>query len=203
MRRLAILAAVVLVLAAPALAQSTTWNIDPAHTSAQFSVRHMMVTNVRGQFTKVSGVVNIDDKDITRSTVEVTIDATSIDTQNDRRDNHLKSADFFDVATFPTITFKSKSVAAAGAGRLKVTGDLTIRGVTREVTLDVEGPTPPINAGRAIKRGASATTKINRQDFGVKWNNPLEGGGVVVGDEVSITIDVELNKAQAQAPPAQ
>ena len=186
-------AAVLLVAAAlPCSAQVSTWQIDPAHSAAQFSVRHMMISTVRGDFQKMTGMMQLDEKDITKSTIEVTIDTTTVDTREPKRDAHLKTPDFLDVANFPTITFKSKSVSAAGAGRLKVTGDLTIRGVTKEVVLDVEGPTPALKVGNGTRRGVSATTKINRKDFGVSWSRALDGGGVVVSDEVNITLDVEL-----------
>lgn len=185
-------AALLLVATISCSAQVTTWQIDPAHSAAQFAVRHMMISTVRGEFHKLSGTLVLDEKDITKSTIEVTIDATTVDTREERRDNHLKSADFLDVANFPTMTFKSKSVSAAGEGRLKVTGDLTIRGVTKEVVLDVEGPTSPIKQGNSTRRGVSATTKINRKDFGVSWSRALDGGGVVVSDDVNITLDVEF-----------
>ena len=186
-------AAVLLVAAAlPCSAQVSTWQIDPAHSAAQFSVRHMMISTVRGDFQKMTGMMQLDEKDITKSTIEVTIDTTTVDTREPKRDAHLKTPDFLDVANFPTITFKSKSVSAAGAGRLKVTGDLTIRGVTKEVVLDVEGPTPALKVVNGTRRGVSATTKINRKDFGVSWSRALDGGGVVVSDEVNITLDVEL-----------
>jgi len=173
-------------------AQVSTWQLDPAHSAAQFSVRHMMISTVRGDFQKLTGTLQLDEKDVTKSSIEVTIDTTTVDTREDRRDTHLKSADFLDVVNFPTMTFKSKSVSAAGEGRLKVTGDLTIRGVTKEVVLDVEGPTAALKAGNSTRRGASATTKINRKDFNVNWSRALDGGGVVVGDDVNITLDVEF-----------
>jgi polyisoprenoid-binding protein YceI len=176
-------------------ARADVYEIDSGHSAAQFSVRHMMVANVRGEFGKVTGTVNIDDKDIAKSTVEATIDASTVSTRNADRDGHLKSPDFFNVAQFPTITFKSKKVEAAGAGKLKVTGDLTMHGVTKQVVLDVNGPTPVIKDPFGnMKRGAEATTKLSRKDFGLSWNKALEAGGVAVGDEVSITLDVELIK---------
>ena len=189
-----ILRAAVLLLAAslPSAAQVSTWQLDPAHSAAQFSVRHMMISTVRGDFQKMTGTLQLDEKDITKSSIEVTIDATTVDTREERRNNHLKTADFLDVANFPTMTFKSKSVSAAGEGRLKITGDLTIRGVTKEVVLDVEGPTPAMKAGNQTRRGASATTRINRKDFGVSWSRSMDGGGVVVSDDVNITLDVEF-----------
>ncbi|MGH9603503.1 MAG: YceI family protein [Terriglobales bacterium] len=181
-------------------AQAATWQIDSKHSYAHFSVRHLMVSNVRGSFSNVSGTLIIDEGDLTKSSVEATLDATTINTQEPDRDNHLKSADFFDVANHPTITFKSKKVEKAGKDRLRVTGDLTIRGVTKQAVLDVEGPTPAIKDPRGnLKRGATATTKINRQDFGVAWNRTLEAGGVVVGEEVSITIELELAKVEPKS----
>ncbi len=170
----------------------TTWNIDPAHSNAQFSVRHMMISNVKGEFTKVSGKVLFDPSKPETLSAEAVIDVSTINTREHDRDNHLKSPDFFHVEEYPAITFKSKR-AEKGAGGLKLTGDLTIHGVTHEVTLDVEGPTPPTKDPWGNTRvGASATAKINRKDFGLKWNQALETGGVLVGDEVKITIDVEL-----------
>jgi polyisoprenoid-binding protein YceI len=182
-------------LALPSLAAASTWDIDTAHTTVTFSVRHMMVTNVHGTFTKVSGTVSLDDKDVSKSSLEITIDPASVDTRNEKRDAHLRSPDFFDVAKFPSITFKSTKVVAAGKGHLKVTGDLTLHGVTKPVTLDLEGPTPEVLDPRGnAKMGASATTKINRSDYGMKPGMPMATGGFVVSDEVPIAIDVELNK---------
>lgn len=190
---LAVAAAVLL--AFPAMAAPSQWAFDSHHSSAQFAVKHLMISTVRGEFHGLSGIVNWDDKDITKSTVEVTIDTTTVDTREPDRDKDLKSANFFDVAQYPTITFKSKKIELAGANKLKVTGDLTIHGVTKEVTLDVEGPTPPIKDPWGKQRTAlNATTTINRQDFGVKWNKTMDGGGVVVSDSVNITIDAELVK---------
>jgi polyisoprenoid-binding protein YceI len=184
----------VLALSACAFAQPVTWNIDSAHTAAQFSVKHMMVSTVRGGFGKVTGKVTFDPKNPGKdSSVDVTIDATAIDTREPKRDAHLKSPDFFDVEKFPTLTFKSTKVESAGAGKLKVTGDLTIHGVTKSVVLNVEGPAPELKDQRGGARtGATATATINRKDFGLTWNRAVEAGGVVVGDEVSITIDVEM-----------
>ena len=202
MRRLSFvtLFALILALAAPAMAQdAATWEIDRAHSSAGFAVRHFGVSTVRGTFTNITGTILIDDKNLANSSVHVTIDATTVNTQNGQRDTHLKSQDFFDVANHPTMTFKSKKVEAAGTGRLKVTGDLTIRGVTKEVVLDVEGPTPPFNTGRmGVKRGASATTRLNRRDFGVSWGGVTDNVAVV-GDEISIAIELELNQPRPAA----
>lgn len=176
-------------------AAGAVYDIDPAHSAAHFTVRHMMVSNVRGEFSKVTGTVEYDPANPAAAKVEATIDATTINTREPKRDAHLKSADFFDVANHPQIRFVSKRVMPAGPGKLKVLGDLTMHGVTREVTLDVEGPAPEIKDGRGgAKSGASASTRINRKDFGLTWNRTIEAGGVVVGDEVVIDIDVELNR---------
>jgi len=193
--RIALTAGLATALSLPGAAANSNWQIDPAHSSAQFSVRHMAISTVRGAFSKVSGTVALDDKDISKSTVDVSIDANSVDTRVPDRDNDLRSDKFFDVAHHPSITFKSKKVEQVAPGKLKITGDLTIRGTTKEVVLDVEGPTAPMKDPWGNTRtAATATTKINRQDFGVKWNAALDNGGVVVGDDVSIVIDVELVK---------
>ena len=178
----------------------TTYQIDPAHTSAHFTVRHMMVANVRGAFGKVSGAVVYDPGKPGETSIEAEIDATSINTREDARDIHLKSADFLDVEKYPTIVFKSKKVEFAGPGELKVVGDLTIHGVTREVTLNVEGPSGEHkDPWGNVKIGATATTKIKRSDFGLTWNAVLETGGILVGDDVKIEIDAELAKVQSAA----
>jgi polyisoprenoid-binding protein YceI len=175
---------------------TSTWNIDPAHTVAEFKVRHMMITNVKGHFTGVTGVLTLDEQDITKSQVEASIDAASINTREADRDTHLKSADFLDVEKFPKLTFTSTRVTRTGDGELQVEGDLTIHGVTRKVTFAVEGPTPPGKDPWGNTRiGWTATTKINRKDFGLTWNAALETGGILVGDEVTITFDVEAIKA--------
>jgi polyisoprenoid-binding protein YceI len=177
----------------PVSAGTTTWQIDPAHTAAQFSVKHLAISTVRGGFSNVKGTVILDDADVSKSSVDVTIDVSTVDTRTPDRDKDLKSDKFFDVAKYPTMTFKSTKVEQAGAGKLKVTGDLTIRGTTKSVVLDVDGPTAPVKDPWGNQRSAvTATTKINRQDFGVKWNATMDNGGVVVGDEVSITIDAEM-----------
>jgi polyisoprenoid-binding protein YceI len=195
--RTLIAAAAAVVFSLPAGAAPSQWAIDPHHSSAQFAVKHLMISTVRGEFHGVNGTVNWDDKDITKSTIDVTLDATSVDTREPDRDKDLKSENFFDVAKYPTMTFKSRKIEQAGAGKLKVTGDLTMHGITKEVTLDVEGPTPPIKDPWGYTRVAlNATTTINRQDFGVKWNKTMDGGGVVVSDNVNITIDAELVKQQ-------
>lgn len=197
--RIAILATTATAVSLPAVAATSEWKIDPAHSSAQFAVRHLTISTVRGAFTKVSGTVQLDDQDVTKSSVEVIIDADSVDTRVPDRDKDLRSERFFDVAKYPTIAFKSKKVEQAGPGKLKVTGDLTIHGTTKEVVLDVDGPTTP-----AIKDpwgnqrvAANATTKINRQEYGVKFNAKMDSGGLVVGDDVAITIDVEMFKPGA------
>jgi polyisoprenoid-binding protein YceI len=170
-------------------AATSTWQIDPAHTAAQFAVKHLMISTVRGEFKGVTGTVTWDDQDVTKSSVNVTIDATTVDTGTAMRDNDLKSPNFFDVAKFPTITFKSTKIEQAGAGKLKVAGDLTIHGVTKSVVLDVEGPSASIKDPWGNTRAAiGATTKVNRQDFGVS------GAGTAVGDDISITIDMEMTK---------
>ena len=177
----------------PAFAGTTTWQIDPKHSSAQFAVTHLMISTVRGEFHQLNGTVVVDDADISKSSVNVTIDATTVDTREPDRDKHLRSSDFFDVAKYPTMAFKSTKVESAGPGRLKITGDLTIRGVTKRAVLEVTAPKPPSRDPWGLQRTAvSGSTKINRQDFGVAWNKTLDAGGVVVGDEVNINLDVEM-----------
>ena len=186
-------AALTAVLSLPAAAAASTWQIDPNHSAAQFAVRHLGLSTVRGAFTKVSGTVQLDDKDIAKSSVDVSIDAASVDTRVEGRDKDLRSDHFFEVEKYPTLTFKSTKVEQIQVGKLKVTGDLTIHGVTKQVVLDVEGPTAAVKDPWGNQRaGVSATTKINRQDFGVKWNAKMDNGGWVVGDDVAITIDVEM-----------
>jgi len=175
---------------------TTTWKIDQTHSVAEFKVRHMMISNVKGQFAKVTGVLTLDESDLTNSHAEALIAAASIDTRDAQRDTHLKSADFFDVEKFPTLSFKSTHIRDAGDGVLAAEGDLTIRGVTRRVLFNVEGPTSPVKDPWGNTRvGLSATTKINRKDFGLTWNAALETGGILVGDEVTITLDVQFVKA--------
>ncbi|MFB3852686.1 MAG: YceI family protein [Vicinamibacterales bacterium] len=178
-------------------AQVLDWTIDPAHSSAQFAVRHMMVSTVRGQLGKVSGTVRFDGKDLSTLTVDASIDVAGINTQEPKRDAHLRSADFFEVDKYPAITFRSKRAEPAGDGRFKLVGDLTMRGVTREVILDVEGPTPEVRQGASRRVGATASTKLSRKDYGLTWNRAVETGGVVVGDEVSVTIDLALVRKDA------
>jgi polyisoprenoid-binding protein YceI len=173
-----------------------TWNIDPVHSHAQFKVKHMMISNVKGEFTAVTGSLSYDSADITKSGVNASIDAKTINTGDAQRDAHLKSPDFFDVEKFPALTFKSTRVSKKGAGELAVAGDLTLHGVTRNVVFDVEGPSAPMKDPWGNTRvGLSATTKINRKDFGLTWNAALETGGILVGDEVTITLDVQFIKA--------
>jgi polyisoprenoid-binding protein YceI len=188
-------------LSLPAVAATSTWQIDPNHSAAQFAVRHLAISTVRGAFTKVNGTVQFDDKDISKSSIDVTIDAASVDTRVADRDKDLRSDRFFDVEKYPTLTFKSTKVEQAEPGKLKVTGDLTIHGVTKQVVLDVEGPTAPVKDPWGNQRAAAnATSKINRQDFGVKWNAKMDSGGWVVGDDVEIMIDVEMvQKGAAKA----
>lgn len=195
MKKLFVTIITLITFAVPTFALASIWNIDPEHSNVGFKVKHLMVTNVNGNFNKFSGVVEIDDKDITKSKIEVSIDTNSINTNVAKRDEHLRSADFFDVANYPKMTFVSKKVAKAGKDKLKVTGDLTLRGVTKEVVLDVEGPTVESKDPWGNNRkGATATTKINRKDFGLTWNAALETGGVVVGDEVLIVLEIEMIK---------
>ena len=183
-------------LAAPQTATTTTWNLDPAHSVAEFKVKHMMISNVKGQFAKVSGTLTLDESDLAKSRVEAVIEATSIETRDPQRDTHLKSADFFDVERFPTLTFKSTRISQVRDGELAVEGELAIRGVSRKVLFSVEGPTPPAKDPWGNTRVAvSATTKINRKDFSLTWNTALETGGILVGDEVTITLDVQFVKA--------
>ncbi len=185
----------IIALALPAFAFASTWTIDSDHSNVGFKVRHLMVSNVKGSFEKHTGTVEIDDKDITKSKVEVSIDTNSINTNVQKRDEHLRSADFFNVAKFPTMTFVSKKVATAGKDNLKVTGDLTLHGVTRQVVLDVEGLSKESkDPWGNMRRGATATTTINRKDFGLVWNKALETGGVAVGEEVTITLEIEMIK---------
>jgi polyisoprenoid-binding protein YceI len=174
---------------------STAWNIDPAHSVAEFKVKHMMISNVKGKFTNVKGQLSLDEDDITQSHVDASLDAASITTNEAQRDAHLKSADFFDVERFPTLFFKSTRVTRSGDGELAVEGDLTIHGVKRNVVFTVEEPTAPARDPWGNTRvGLSATTKINRKDFGLTWNAVLETGGILVGDDVTITLDVQFVK---------
>jgi polyisoprenoid-binding protein YceI len=175
---------------------TTTWNIDPAHSSAEFKVKHMMISHVKGHFAKVTGALTLDETNLANSRVEAIIDATSLETRDAQRDAHLKGADFFDVEKFSTLSFKSSRISLVRDGELSVEGDLTVRGTTGKVVFAVEGPTPPAKDPWGNTRvGVSATTKISRKDFGLTWNAALESGGFLVGDEVTITLDVQFVKA--------
>ena len=171
----------------------TTWNLDPAHSGAEFKVKHMMISNVKGKFTGLSGVLKLDETDYTHSTVEASIPTASLSTGDDQRDGHVKSADFFDVEKFPAMTFKSTNIDSVGGGDYEVTGDLTIHGVTKSVILKVEDVSEPSRDPWGNHRiGLSGSTKINRKDFGLTWNSALETGGVLVGEEVTITLDIQF-----------
>lgn len=186
---------ILLVWTAAADAEPAVWQIDSSHTSVQFAVRHLMVSKVRGTFGKVSGVARFDPTDPSKASLEATIDATSIDTRDAKRDAHLKDADFLDVSRFPTITFKSKSVRRIDDTHYEVLGDLTLHGVTKPVTLQVEGsPTPIADPFGKARVGGVATATIDRQDFGVAYSKAMDGGGLVVGNDIDITIDVELTQ---------
>jgi polyisoprenoid-binding protein YceI len=177
-------------------ATTTTWNIDAAHSSAEFKVKHMMISHVKGHFAKVTGALTLDDSNLANSRVEALIEAASLETRDPQRDAHLKSADFFDVEKFPTLSFKSTRISLVRDGELAVEGDLTVRGITGKVVFTAEGPTPPAKDPWGNTRvGVSATTKISRKDFGLTWNAALESGGFLVGDEVTITLDVQFVKA--------
>ena len=192
MQKLAFLA----VLAFAPAAFASDWTLDAAHTDVGFTVKHMMITDVRGAFDKSDANIVLDDKDLTKSKVEVTIDVASVNTKVQKRDDHLRSPDFFDAAKHPKMTFKSTKVEKGSKpNTFKVTGDLTIRGVTKPVVLNVEY-TPEVVAGGKPVRGLTATTKINRKDFGLNWNKTIEAGGVMVGDEVAITVEAELHKKE-------
>lgn len=187
MKKYLSVAALIALAALPGLAQTTTWQVDPAHTNAQFAIKHLGISTVRGSFTMTTGQVQLDEKDVTKSQVEITIDITTLDTRVQARDNDVKGANYLDVAKYPSMTFKSKSITAAGDQQWKLTGDLTLHGITREVTFDIEGPSPAIkDPWGNLRRGATATARINRKDFGVN------GGAGLVGDEVAITIDLEF-----------
>jgi polyisoprenoid-binding protein YceI len=181
----------------PALpAQPVQWRIDPLHSSAQFSVRHMMISTVRGQFGGVKGVMTYDPKNPAASSVEATIDCTTVNTGEPKRDSDLKTAEFFDVKRYPVMTFKSKRVDVAGAGKLRVTGDLTINAITRQVVLEVEGPTAPIRDTQGREKiGVSGTAKVSRKEYGILYNPIMESGGVAVSDEVTIVLEIELIKS--------
>lgn len=191
-QRIAAISAAALLMGLSAVAQTATWTIDPNHSTAQFTVRHLGISNVTGSFTKVSGTVNLDEKDIAQSQVNASIDVNSVDTRVEARDKDLRSPNFFDVEKYPTIEFKSKKIVNA-AGKLQIIGDLTIHGTTREVTLDADGPTPAVSDPWGNwRRGISATTSINRKDFNLVYNKLLGTGEAVVGDTVKIQIDAEF-----------
>ncbi len=173
---------------------TSTWHVDPVHSTAQFKVKHLMISNVKGEFTSIKGALQ-HSSDVSKSALEVSIDANSINTREPQRDAHLKSADFLEVEKFPNITFKSTKVSKKEGGDFAVEGDLTIHGVTRKVTLDAEAPSAPQkDPWGGTRIGVEATTKINRKDFGLVWNATLETGGFMVGDDVTITLDVEFIK---------
>lgn len=203
MKRIATAAAAVLALSsASAFAAPSTWSVDPEHSSAQFAVKHLGLSTVRGEMGKVGGTLTYDDKDVTKSKVTATVDATAISTREEKRDTHLKSDAFFNVEKYPTITFTSTKVVKVSKGKLKVTGDLTMRDKTKSVVLDVEFPGDQVTAYGDTHMAATATTKVNRQDFGISWNTTVDTGGLLVGDDVSITIDMDFVKAKAEAPAA-
>jgi polyisoprenoid-binding protein YceI len=181
--------------APPALGPNQ-WQIDSSHSAANFSVRHLMVSTVRGQLGRVTGTVEYDGKDVRSVKADVTIDVNGINTQNEKRDGHLRSPDFFDAANHPTVTFKSKRVEPGANGAFKLIGDLTIRGTTKEVALDVEAPSPVVKGGRGVVTGTTATTRIKRLEYGLKYNSMVEAGPVV-GDDVTITIDLEVGRPAA------
>lgn len=199
MRRTSVLVILALVIAASASAQ--TWQIDTAHSRAQFTVRHMTIANIRGDFGAVRGTVEYDGRDVTKARVRATIDVASISTRVDKRDAHLLSDDFLDAANHPTMTFVSTAITPAGNGRYHMTGDLTIRGVTRQVRFDLDAPAGPITTRGQTKIGAAASGWINRKDFGVKYHEVLDNGGLGVADEVFIQLDVELIRQPAGSTP--
>lgn len=177
----------------------TVYAIDPAHSSAQFTIRHLMISNVRGDFKSVKGTVVYDPENLAASSIEAEIDVNSLNTRDENRDTHVKSAEFFNVEKYPSITFKSTKVEREGEGEFKITGGLTILGVTKEVVLKVEGPSDEAkDPWGNVRIGASATTKIKRSDYGLTWNAALETGGVMLGDDVKIELDVELVKQKAE-----
>ena len=188
-------AVLICLLAGPASAQPVVWTIDAGHSAAQFSVRHMVVSNVKGQFDGPTGTVTYDPKNPSSIRIDATIDARTINTRNPDRDKDLRSDLFFDVGKYPKMTFKSTRAEPSGSGRLKLVGDLTIKGTTKEVTLDVEGPSPEIKDIWGERRiGATASTTVDRREFGLVYNRMLEGGGAVVGDSVSISIEIEMTR---------
>ncbi len=192
MKRYFVLLLACLTLAIPAIAGAATYQLDPVHSSIQFKIRHLTVSNVTGTFTKFKGSATMDGEDPATLKVDVTIEAASVDTGNEKRDQHLRTPDFLDVAKYPAITFVSKKVVKGDPGKLKITGDLTIHGVTREITVDLEGPTSEVkDPWGGFRRGATGTTRIDRRDFGITWNTALDSGGLLVGNEVTIYVEVE------------
>lgn len=195
MQTLKFFAMSLLLLVTPAVASAATWTINPDHSSIQFQVRYMSVVNVKGSFDKFQGTVKLDEKNLAKSSVNIAIESVSINTGVEKRDEHLRTDDFFDCPKYPNITFESKKIVPAGKGKLKVTGDLTMLGVTKEVVLDVTGPTPEIkDPWGNFRRGATARTTINRKDFGMTWNKVLDTGGIMVGDQVTVIMEIELVK---------
>ena len=194
MRRALLNVFVAVFISIAAWGQGSEWQIDPAHTTVGFTVRHLGISNVHGRFTKVTGSATVDDNDMTKSSVNATIDIGSINTGNDSRDNDLRSPNYFDATQFPTMSFKSKNVTRNGDNKLKIVGDLTVKGVTKEVSLDVDGPSAPVKMGPNQRRGLSATTSVNRKDFGVGAKTPA----AMVGEEIKIDLDVELTQKGAQ-----
>lgn len=192
MKRSIIVLLVCLAIGMPLIAGAATYQLDTDHSSIQFKVRHLTVSNVTGTFNKMKGSASVEGEDLATLKVEVIIDAASVDTGHQKRDEHIRTADFLDVAKYPTITFVSKKVVKADPGKLRITGDLTLHGVTREITVDLEGPTPEIkDPWGNFRRGATGTAKIDRRDFGITWNKALDTGGLVVGNEVGIQVDIE------------
>ena len=181
----------------PLLSLSAEWKVDPNHSTAGFAVRHMMVSTVHGSFSGLKGTIDYDPANLESAKANLTIDATTVDTRNENRDKDLRSPKFFDVEKYPTITFVSKRVVPQGQGKFQLVGDMSMHGVTKEVTFSVEGPMPAVKDGKGnLHSGASATAKVNRKDFGLTWNGPLEGGGVTVGDEVEMTVEIEMTQAK-------
>jgi len=181
----------------PLLSVCAEWKIDPNHSTAGFAVRHMMVSTVHGSFSGLKGTVDYDPANLEGSKANLTIDSSTVDTRNENRDKDLRSPKFFDVEKYPTITFVSKRVVSQGQGKFQLVGDMTMHGVTKEVTFAVEGPMPAVKDAKGnLHSGASATAKINRKDFGLTWSGPLEGGGVTVGDEVELTVEIEMTQAK-------
>ncbi len=193
--------AAIALLTVPAQAETDEWSVDSTHSAAHFSIKHMMISNVSGAFGKVSGTVKYDGKNLAKATIDATIDVNSIDTRDEHRDGHLKSPDFFDAAKFPNITFKSTKIETGKdplKDPFKIHGDLTIHGVTKSVVLNAEPLSPVVKAQGGLHVGTSATTKINRKDYGLNFNKTLDNGGAMVGDDVNVTLDVELKQKEAE-----